>query len=105
MSIDKTIIPLEAIFAADSLDPNPECDPRPTLDRADVIFGVDVMSGREFLVYGRKTLEEIVATGESRELALVRIGIDQETDELEKLLALVSVVKGSFDYLPGTAPE
>ena len=104
MSVERSIIPLEAILAADSLDPNPECDPRPMLDQADVIFGVDVMSGHEFVVYGRKALEEIVATGQSRELAVVRIGIDQETDEMEKLLALVSVVKGSFDYLPDMTP-
>ncbi len=103
MSIDNRIIPLEAIFAADSLSPNPECDPRPMLGKADVILGVDVMSGHEFLVYGRRALEEIVATGQSRKLAVVRIGIDQETDELEKLLALVSVMKGGFDYMPGTA--
>lgn len=103
MSIDKTIIPLEAVFAANCPNLNPECDPRPLLDKADVIFGVDVMSGHEFVVYGRKALEEIVTTGEARQLAVVRIGIDQETDELEKLLALVSLVKGSFDYLPDIA--
>jgi hypothetical protein len=100
MSIDKRIIPFEALFAADGINPNPECDPRPELHRADVILGVDVMSGREFLVYGRKALEEIVATGETREHAVVRIGIDQETDQLEKLSALVQVVKGSHDYPP-----
>ena len=104
MSIDNNIIPLEALFAADSFDPNPECDPREMLHVADVVLGVDVMSQREFLVFGKKALERIVTTGVTEELAVVKIGVDQETDELEKLLALMTVVKGNHDYQSGTGP-
>jgi hypothetical protein len=56
------------------------------------------MSQREFLVYGRIVLEEIVKSGTSQKLNTIHVAIDQETDELEKLVALVQVVKGHDDY-------
>jgi len=98
MSIDKEVIPLEAFFAADSLAPNPESDPREALRLADVIIGVDFMSQREFVVYGRHILEEIATTGVKKNARVLKIGVDQETDELDKLVALVEVSKGSQDY-------
>jgi hypothetical protein len=64
----------------------------------DVIIGVDVMSGHEFLVYGRKTVERISRMDSEEEFSVLYIGLDQETEELERLVALVEVVKGSHDY-------
>ena len=98
MSDDLPVIPFAAIFAEDDINPNPSADPRPALNAAQVVLGVDVMSGREFLVYGRQELERIGKTGKGTKLAILRIGIDQETDELERLCALMLVVKGRFDY-------
>jgi hypothetical protein len=63
-----------------------------------VIFGVDVMTEHQFLVYGRDVLKEIMDTGKGRSLRVLRIGLDQETEELEKLLALVELVRGRHDY-------
>jgi hypothetical protein len=93
------VIPLEA-FLDDNMGPNLSggCDPRPVLHGADIIFGVDIMSGHEFIVFGRDVLEEIARSGQSRRLRVLYIGIDQETEELEKLLAMVQVVKGRDDY-------
>ena len=68
-----------------------------------MIFGVDVMSQRRFLVYGRKTLERISRAGGEHLCKILFIGLDQETEELEKLLALVKVVKGYDDYREGKA--
>src|ERR1017187_10425289 len=98
-SIDKKTVPLGAFFASDSLDPNPEWDAQRRLDAAEVILGADVMSQREFLVYGSKVPEQIALSGETKNLNLLKIGIDQATGDLEKLIALVSVSKGRHDYI------
>jgi hypothetical protein len=90
-------IPVNALFD-DYTGPNLSKDPRKAFADAQVIFGVDVMSQREFLVYGRKALEEIVKSGKTQMLSTIHVAIDQETDELEKLVALVHVVKGHDDY-------
>ena len=56
---------------------------------------VDVMSQREFIVYGRDLLECIAPATEA---SMMRIGVGQHTDELLRLLALVITIKGSHDY-------
>ena len=43
-------------------------------------------------------MEEIRKGGKPKPVALVKVGLDPDTDELEKLLALVQVVKGRHDY-------
>lgn len=88
------VVPIAALFD-DQLGPNLSADPRHALQAAQVILGVDVMSGRQFVLYGRERL------GESRTpspVRMLRIAVDQETDELEKLLALVQTIKGKHDY-------
>ena len=93
-------IPIAALFD-EGAGPNLSSDPRKLLADAAVIMGVDVMSQREFLVYGRKTLEQIVRSGATQRVPVVDVALDQETDELEKLLALVTVLKGHDDYQAG----
>jgi hypothetical protein len=91
------VVPIDALFG-EYCGPNFSADPRAALHAAAVIIGVDVMSGREFLVYGRPLLEEIQKSGMPRPLAVFKVGLDEDTDELEKLIALVQVVKGRHDY-------
>jgi hypothetical protein len=96
-----TPIPIDALFAPGSVQPNfDNNDPRPAVHRADIIFGVDVVSEREFLVYGKETLDRILSTGKAENCAVLKVELDQNTDDLEKLIALVQVVKGRHDY-PG----
>ena len=97
MDHKKQIIPLEALFD-EGTGPNLSADPRNALRDADVIIGVDVMSRREFVVYGRKSIEKLFRSGKPERLGVMYIGLDQETEELEKLIALVRVVKGHDDY-------
>jgi hypothetical protein len=94
------VIPIHALFAADGINPNPEHadEIRQALHDAEVIFGVDVMSQHEFLVYGRHVPQQVLDTGQERDVHVLRIGLDMETDELERLVALVRVVKGHDDY-------
>jgi hypothetical protein len=101
----KQAIPVEALFAADDINPNPESDPRPALAAADVVLGMDVDSGRQFLLYGRDTLERIVRSGRPGPQRVLLIALDQETDELERVLALLLAVKGRHDYGPHAGPS
>jgi hypothetical protein len=91
-------IPFHALFDSSGVNPNPDCDRWPAFQQAQIIIGVDVMTGHEFLVYGRKTAEKIIRTGKGRQVLAVKVSLDQETDELERLLTLVTVVKGRHDY-------
>ncbi len=56
------------------------------------------MSDREFLLFGADALRDVIKTGESRLLNVIRIELDQETDDLERVIALMIVVKGTHDY-------
>ena len=98
MSVRPSVVPIHAILDESETGPNPSFDARQALHDAEVILGVDVMSEREFLVYGSETLRLIVANKRPADCRVLRIGIDQESDELERLLAIVQVVKGKHDY-------
>ncbi len=94
----KDCISIDALFDESGTGPNLSADPRPLLNAADVVFGVDRMSGRQFLVYGADALRHVIQTGKPRRFLVVRIELDQETDDLERLVALMEVVKGPHDY-------
>jgi hypothetical protein len=70
---------------------------REKLRDADVILGIDEETGNEFMVFGRSTLDGIVAAGE-RPLLWAKVAILRATDELEALLAAVQEVKGYHEY-------
>ncbi len=71
---------------------------RDRLKAAEVIMGVDVDSGHEFLVFGRDCLQRIIDRNETESIAVVRVSLDQDTDELEWLCAAVQVLKGRDEY-------
>ncbi len=91
------IVPIEVLFGAGP-DPNAEAEYRRLLADADLIFGVDVLSEKQFILFGRLSLEELLDTGESNILGVVNVGLDQETTEIEKLATLVQDIKGHHDY-------
>ena len=93
-------ISIHALFHTDGINPNESgpIDPRRIMDSADVIIAVDVMSRRESLVFGRQVLASIVRENIARGVRVLRVELDMDTDELERLLALTLVVKGSHDY-------
>lgn len=88
------VMPIAALFDEDC-GRNLNSSPQDTLREAAIILGVT--SEREFLVYGKETLEAM-AQGQPRKARVLRVGLDQETDELEKLIALIRAVKGHDDY-------
>lgn len=91
------IVPIGALFG-DKRDPIAEVDYRRLLADADLIFGVDVVSGKQFILFGRLSLEKLVLTGQSNTLGVVNVGLDQESMEIEKLATLVQDIKGHHDY-------
>ena len=91
------IIPIEALFGEGS-DPHAKVECRRLLADADLIFGVDVMNGKQSIMFGRLSLEKLVRTGQSNILGVVNIGLNQETMEIEKLATLVQDIKGHHDY-------
>jgi hypothetical protein len=93
-------VPIHALFDETGLRPNSVADPRPALHSAEVVVGVDVMSGNQFLVYGREALSKAARGGSKKGLRVLRVELDQETQELELLCALVHVVKGRHEYRP-----
>jgi hypothetical protein len=98
-------IPIDALFASDGISPNPELDAAKMLSEAQVIIGRDVMTGHEFLLFGRDRLARIARTGVEQAAVVLKIELDQETDELEKLIALVEFIKGKHDYPGGMIRE
>lgn len=96
------IIPIEALFG-EGRDPNAEVEYRRLLAVADVIFCIDVMRGKQSIVFGRISLDKLVRTGQSNVLSVVNVGLGQETLGIEKLATLVQDIKGHHDYCVATA--
>jgi hypothetical protein len=94
-------IPIEALLGSDDDTPNlqPGFDARQIIHAADVILAMDVMTRGTFIVYGREFLKELSDGKGDRQLsAIVKVELDQDSDELAKLLRLVEGVKGRHEY-------
>lgn len=65
---------------------------------ADVIVMVDSRTRSESFVFGLPQMEDVLISGVSKNLRILKIGVDTETAELTLVLALVTAVKGSHDY-------
>ncbi len=78
---------------------NLRAEKRAAIARADVIIGVDVTTQNEFTVYGMPALEETVRIGKEVALRTLRVALDEQNGELEKLVAIVRAVKRGQDYL------
>jgi len=60
---------------------------------------MDVMTRGTFIVYGREFLNELSAGRRDPQIAaIVKVELDQDSEELESLLALVESVKGRHEF-------
>jgi hypothetical protein len=91
-------VPIHALYDANGLRPRSADDPRPALDAAEVILGVDVKSGDQFLVYGREARRGAAGGALAMALRVLRVELDLDTQELELLCAMVAAVKGRHEY-------
>jgi hypothetical protein len=73
-------------------------DFRKQVFKADVVLGRDEQTGNEFVVYGRRFLQNSVELNRGVGAKVMYISILQATEELEMLLAAVQVAKGSHEY-------
>ncbi len=96
----QNIVSLRALLAKDgiSLNEQADIDARRLLESADVILAIDAVSRHEFLMFGPPASESTSVTGTAASLAVLFVEIDQDTDELERLAALVLAIKGRCDY-------
>jgi hypothetical protein len=67
------------------------------LAEADVIVGVDVLTQRQFTVFGVPSLESTTSLKKPTAMRTVRVTLNCQAGELEQLLALVRAVKGHHD--------
>lgn len=100
-------IPINALLAADDAGLNPEQADviRDMLASADIVLARDVMTGGQFIVYGRDLVQRVAETGDEQEVRILHVAIDHDerSDDLEKLCALVKAAKGRCDM--GNAEE
>lgn len=100
---DLEAIPLNAFFDSTDTRPNEDADfdIRQTLAEAEVIIGRDVMTGNEFILYGRDTIQRVANNLEEEGAPVLCIALDQgaESDDLERVIVLISAVKGRHDYI------
>jgi hypothetical protein len=82
------------------LGDNPADDAHADLRAADVILGVDNVSQKQFIIFGRRVLRRLVRGGPGRGAKVLRITLRQDTEELALLLTLVCATKGPHDYEP-----
>lgn len=95
-------IPINALFDLSGTKPNEAAgfDVRQTLDEAEVILARDVMSGDEFILFGRDVIRQI-ASGDRPEGAptlMVELDRGPGSDDLERILGLIESFKGRHDY-------
>ncbi len=64
---------------------------------ADVIFAHDTDTGRVKLVHGRRVLEKLAGSCETRPRTILRVELDRDSNELEHLAAAIVLVKGECD--------
>ncbi|MBX3450952.1 MAG: hypothetical protein KF777_15405 [Planctomycetaceae bacterium] len=94
-------ITLESLFD-EGARPNLGNHPWKVIENAEVVIGRDITNHNEFLVYGRKFLEDVAGMGGQGKVRVVGVELDRGTQQLEKLIAVVLKVKGSHDYKAGS---
>ena len=67
---------------------------RAALVAADVVIGVDRGTEREFTVYGMPSLETTTLMRQPSAMQILRVLVDCNNQELDRLLVLVRDVKG-----------
>lgn len=74
------------------------CNAIDLLSEVEVILGRDIPTQEVFLVYGRNRLKEL-ARDKSEDVDVLMIDITRQTNELDRLLALVQLAKHGDDYV------
>lgn len=73
---------------------------RELMETADLVVGVDIISNRHVLVYGRDAVQQIVDEHKLPRSVLY-VTYDQDANELEYLCAVCQIIKGRHDCCGG----
>lgn len=102
------VIPIDALFDLDGagLNESADIDVRGALEAAQVILGHDVMTGHEFILFGRQTVERIARGIEPEGAVTLRVALDHDpaSGDIARITALVAAIKGRHDYQPFDGP-
>lgn len=100
---DLNPIPINALFDSTDTGPNEAAgfDVLQTLREAEVIVGRDVMTGNEFILFGRTAIQQIASGSAPEGVPVLCIALDQgpESDDLDRITGLISAIKGRHDYI------
>lgn len=75
-------------------------DLRALIREADLILGIDPHTKEQAVFHGREQLQEIIQTGVARQLQTVRLGIDLNSEQTQRLYSEILTLKGSTSYSP-----
>lgn len=93
------VITIAALF--DDSDAERAAGYRNALAEADVVLGIDVSTQREFTVFGTPALEETIRLPSEQALRTLRVELSEPNSDLDKLTALVRILKGHSGHLLG----
>jgi hypothetical protein len=86
------------VVSFEELSPEVTAEARAAVVAADVVLGVDRQSQCEFTVFGMPSLESTVIMNRPSAMRILRVSLDSDKGELDKLLHIVRSVKGLDMY-------
>jgi hypothetical protein len=106
---DLDAIPIDALFdlSGEGLNESAGIDVRGALEAAKVILGRDVMTGHEFILFGRETIERIASGAEPAGAVTLRVALDHDprSGDIGRITTLIAAVKGRHEYRSFDAPR
>lgn len=91
---------IHELFGKDHSEPNPHApfDVKAMLLTVNVILLEDIDTGSRCVIYGLAALAEVAASKQGAPVSMLIVQLDQDTEELEMLLALVQTLRGWHEY-------
>lgn len=98
MMTGESWIPIDAIFE-DASGRNVDAGSMKAIEAADIVLGRDATTKTEFLIFGRGDTSRALDSGDFAGLQVFRVELGQDSEDHQKLVALVETIKGSHDDL------
>jgi len=75
-------------------------DLRALIREADLVIGIDPHSKEQAVFHGREQLEETIQAGVARQLQTIRLGIELNSEQTQRLYSEILALKGTASYSP-----
>lgn len=89
---------LSAALFNDTSTSNCHRSSRRMLREAEIVFARDAATGRQFLLFGKRVLRKVVTKQPVDILKGVLIELEEKAEDIERVLALIALLKGRHDY-------